>query len=166
MSRSPVDDFLSELSTQRRSSSHTLDAYRADLDKLSTLAGSTSLSLLTAHDIRRYVATLHARGLAPASIARTLSAWRSLYRYLSERGIVPGNPVAGQSVPGVCRKRCQPIRRLLSQALRQIRRGWRAATTQLSSCCIRADCGWRNWYRSTIATSTQRQLQPRRAGSI
>ena len=104
MSRSPVDDFLSELSTQRRSSSHTLDAYRADLDKLSTLAGSTSLSLLTAHDIRRYVATLHARGLAPASIARTLSAWRSLYRYLSERGIVPGNPVAGVRGPKRARR--------------------------------------------------------------
>jgi integrase/recombinase XerC len=110
MSRSHVDDFLSELSTQRRSSTHTLEAYRADLDKLSALAGDASLSLLTAHDIRRYVARLHARGLAPASIARTLSAWRSLYSYLSERGVVSGNPVVGVRGP----KRAKRLPKALS----------------------------------------------------
>ena len=99
MPRSAEDEFLAELSTQRRSSAHTLDAYRADLQKLSELAGTASLAALTPHDIRRYVGKLHAQGLAPASIARTLSAWRSLYRYLLERGKVPGNPVVGVRGP-------------------------------------------------------------------
>jgi integrase/recombinase XerC len=99
MARSPVDDYLSELSSQRRASPHTLQAYRADLDKLVAAAGGQSLSALTAHDIRRYIAKLHARGLSPASIARTLSAWRSLYRWLGDRGLTLVNPVVGVRGP-------------------------------------------------------------------
>ena len=99
MARSPVDDFLAELSTQRRASRHTLSAYSADIGRLIALAGGQSLDALSAHDVRRFVAKLHAQGLAPASIARTLSAWRSLYKYLCERGHAAANPVVGVRGP-------------------------------------------------------------------
>jgi len=39
MARSPVDDFLAELSTQRRMSPHTAKAYARDLRRLLDLAG-------------------------------------------------------------------------------------------------------------------------------
>jgi len=94
-----VDAFLLELSTQRRASRHTLAAYRLDLARLIEFAGAHSLSELSAHDIRRYVAKLHAGGLSPASIARTLSAWRSMYRWLCERGDAFVNPVVGVRGP-------------------------------------------------------------------
>ncbi len=94
-----VDAFLLELSTQRRASRHTLAAYRSDLASLTEFAGKQLLAALSAHDIRQYVAKLHARGLAPASIARTLSAWRSMYRWLCERGEAPANPVVGVRGP-------------------------------------------------------------------
>lgn len=99
MPSAQVDGFLNELSTQRRASPHTLAAYGADLDKLVQLAGIQPLAALTAHDIRRYVTKLHAAGLAPASIARTLSAWRSLYRWLCEREAAAVNPVVGVRGP-------------------------------------------------------------------
>ena len=99
MPSAQVDGFLSELATLRRGSRHTLAAYQADLGKLVELAGKQSFATLDAHDIRRFVTKLHAAGLAPASIARTLSAWRSLYRWLCERGEAALNPVVGVRGP-------------------------------------------------------------------
>jgi integrase/recombinase XerC len=86
MSSAFIDAFLLELSTQRRASPHTLAAYRSDLASLAKFAGKRSLAGLNAYDIRHYVTKLHASGLSPASIARTLSAWRSMFRWLCERG--------------------------------------------------------------------------------
>ncbi len=99
MSGALIDAFLLELSVQRRASPHTLAAYRADLDRLLQLSGKQPFGALSAHDIRCNVAKLHAGGLAPASIARTLSAWRSMYRWLCERGDAAGNPVVGVRGP-------------------------------------------------------------------
>jgi len=94
-----VNDFLQQLSTQRRASRHTIAAYQADLEKLIALAGGQPLPAMTAHDVRRYMASLHSAGLSPASIARTLSAWRSMFRWLCERGLAPLNPVVGVRGP-------------------------------------------------------------------
>ena len=99
MSSALIDAFLLELSTQRRASRHTLAAYRSDLASLTKFAGKRSLATLSAHDIRHYVTRLHASGLSPASIARTLSAWRSMYRWLCERGDAVDNPVVGVRGP-------------------------------------------------------------------
>jgi integrase/recombinase XerC len=96
---SPVDDFLAELATQRRVSPHTATAYARDLARLQALAGERPLPALTPHDIRRFVARLHAGGLAPASIARTLSAWRTFFQWSSDRGHAQSNPVVGVRGP-------------------------------------------------------------------
>ena len=95
MSSALVDAFLLELSTQRRASRHTIAAYRSDLQSLIEFSDKRPLNALGAHDIRRYVTKLHAGGLSPASIARTLSAWRSMFRWLCERGDMSANPVVG-----------------------------------------------------------------------
>jgi len=99
MASASIDAFLIELSTQRRASRHTLAAYRSDLARLVALAAGQPLSDLSAHDIRHYVGKLHASGLSPASIARTLSAWRSMYGWLCERGDAFVNPVVGVRGP-------------------------------------------------------------------
>jgi integrase/recombinase XerC len=101
---SAVDEFLAEISTQRRVSPHTATAYARDLTRLAELAGAGALVDLTAHDIRRFVGRLHSGGLAPASIARTLSAWRSFYQWLSDRGDVTANPVVGVRGPKRARR--------------------------------------------------------------
>ncbi len=91
--------FLRELATQRRASALTVRAYRHDLFELATLAGDTKLTTLVQADIRRYLARLHARGLAPSSLARVLSAWRSFYRWLGLQDKVSLNPVVGVRAP-------------------------------------------------------------------
>ena len=94
-----VESFLAELEIQRRASPHTLDAYRRDLARLTALAAGTDLAALKAVQLRRGLMQLHAQELAPRSIARTLSAWRSYYAWLARRGAIALNPADGLRAP-------------------------------------------------------------------
>ncbi|MBM3564319.1 MAG: tyrosine recombinase XerC, partial [Alphaproteobacteria bacterium] len=76
--------WLDELAHQRRASPLTLESYRHDLGALLGLAGAASLDTLKHHDIRRFVAQLHARGLSGRSLARVLSAWRGFFNWLAK----------------------------------------------------------------------------------
>ena len=64
---------------------HTRSAYVRDVTRLAELCGGTALKDLTAPELRRKLATLHAGGLSGRSLARTLSSWRAFYGYLLER---------------------------------------------------------------------------------
>jgi integrase/recombinase XerC len=94
-----VAGFLTELAIQRRASPHTLDAYRRDLARLTGLAAGAELSALKTPQLRRGLMQLHAQELAPRSIARTLSAWRSYYAWLARRGAIALNPAEGLRAP-------------------------------------------------------------------
>lgn len=94
-----IDAWLAELAGQRRQSAHTIAAYRRDLALLAELAGETPFTSLQVHHVRRFVARLHARGLAGRSLARVLSAWRGFYRWLGLRGEAGHNPVEGVRPP-------------------------------------------------------------------
>jgi integrase/recombinase XerC len=74
--------YLDFLATQRRVAPLTLENYRRDLERLHRLAGGRAPAELTIHDLRGFVARLHAQGLEGRSIARALSAWRGLFRWL------------------------------------------------------------------------------------
>jgi len=94
-----VGRFLTELEIQRRASPHTLDAYRRDLARLTALAAGAELAALKTPQLRRGLMQLHAQQLAPRSIARTLSAWRSYYAWLAKRGVIALNPADGLRPP-------------------------------------------------------------------
>lgn len=92
-------EFLSELGTVRRLSPLSVAAYRRDLRRLSELVEGRPLADLTSADVRRAAGRLHARGLAPSSIARMLSAWRAFFRYLATREARASNPALGVRGP-------------------------------------------------------------------
>lgn len=100
---SPLPDefeaWLNWLATQRRASPLTLKAYRAGLESLLRLADGRPVAELETQDIRRFVARLHGEGLQGRSIARHLSAWRGLYRWLIRQRGLRANPALGVRPP-------------------------------------------------------------------
>ena len=91
--------FLSQLRQERRLSRHTADAYARDVRALLDLAGTTPLAELQIHQIRRFVAQLHGRGLGGKSLARLLSAWRGFFNYLARDHGFSRNPCTGVRAP-------------------------------------------------------------------
>lgn len=104
------EDFLAYLAVQRRAAALTLGAYRRDLARLSALTDGASPAALGVEDFRRLVGRLHSQGLSARSIARTLSAWRSFYRWLVRHRGLAVNPVTSVRAP----KRPRTLPRVLS----------------------------------------------------
>lgn len=96
-----IDRFVWTLQFERNASRHTAHAYRRDLVRLAEdLAarrqGDTpSPSEVTESDLVAHLADLHERGLHPRSIARAISAIRTFFADLVQRGVMERNP-AGQ----------------------------------------------------------------------
>jgi integrase/recombinase XerC len=98
-----VDRFLATLRT-RNASAHTVKAYSGDLDNFSIYMGSRGWSSIDHLTIRSFLAHLYEKGLGKASVARSLSAVRSLYRWLAQEGVVEQNPAALVSTPKLPKK--------------------------------------------------------------
>jgi tyrosine recombinase XerC len=100
--------FLAELEHARGASPATVRAYAEDLQQCAAFLRQHSLAgawteVKPAH-VRRFLAHLHAQGYARTSIARKLSALRSLYRHLRARGLAPSDPTTGITAPRQRRK--------------------------------------------------------------
>jgi len=90
-----IDRFLHHLQTERRLAANTCKHYRRDLAELHdwcAAAGSHDWRDLDTHQVRRYAARCHRRGLSGRSIQRRLSALRSFYNYLLREQQVAQNP--------------------------------------------------------------------------
>lgn len=95
----PFAAYLAHLRDERRLAALTLSAYQRDLNMLGDLSGAHALMDLTNTDIRHFIMRLHSQGLAPRSLARTLSAWRGFFRYANRIKTITGNPCAGVRLP-------------------------------------------------------------------
>ena len=93
------DDYLQHLTFERGLSALTLKNYARDIQLLGSLADNTTLDLIQNTQIRRFIATLHSRGLSSKTIARALSAWRGFYDYLIHHKGFTQNPVMGIRAP-------------------------------------------------------------------
>lgn len=102
-----IDAFLRELEIERRLSRHTVAAYRRDLAALREHCereGITDLTALDTHEVRRFAAACHRRGLGARSIARRLSAVRGLLGYLVRQGLVDANVAVHVEAPKPARR--------------------------------------------------------------
>lgn len=104
-SPSEVEEFLVHLEKERDVSPHTLLAYRRDLDVfagfLATHHGATPWTWGSVDRLamRGFLAHLTRRGLSRRSIARTLSAVRSFYRWMHRNEMVEVNPARAVGAP-------------------------------------------------------------------
>ena len=94
-----VTDYLSHLIRERRLSPHTAEGYGHDVRVLLELTRETPLQDLQVHQIRRFIARLHGRGLGGKSLARMLSAWRGFFSYLARDHGFTRNPCTGVRPP-------------------------------------------------------------------
>jgi integrase/recombinase XerC len=86
-------------------SAHTRSAYLRDARMLAGLAGAADMASLGPRELRRFLATLHGRGLSGRTLARTLSSWRAFYRLLQDRdATVAANPCEGLKAPKAGKK--------------------------------------------------------------
>lgn len=89
-------DFLTMLRVERNVSTHTMDAYKRDMNQYLAYLGDLdikNLSDVKSTHIRDYIRILSDGGMAPASISRIISSIRTYYRFLSSENILDENPV-------------------------------------------------------------------------
>ncbi len=100
----PATQFLSWLTAQRNLAENTCLAYRNDIEQFELFLQKNNTSLakpeqITRDDVRDFVAVLHLDNQAKSSIARKLSALRTLFRYFQRQGQVQASPVQGVHNP-------------------------------------------------------------------
>jgi integrase/recombinase XerC len=98
-----TDKFLGSL-RQRNASPHTLKAYGSDLGVFAAYVGSRNLGEIDHLRIRGFLSHLYERGLSKTSVARSLAAVRSLFRWLAREGIVEQNPAKLVATPKLPKK--------------------------------------------------------------
>lgn len=114
-----IDGFLDYVAREQRLAENTVEAYRSDLSEflgflrghMEQEPGMRTFSELQARDIRAFLAARRRDGLADASIARLLSAIKSLYRWLDRVHGVENPEIAFLSGP----KRGQRLPRPVSE---------------------------------------------------
>jgi integrase/recombinase XerC len=102
---SEVPEYLDHLAKERDVSPNTVRAYRRDLDDFSAFLGRYygerpwSWQGVDRLAMRAFLGDLSKRGLSKRSMARTLSAVRSFYRYMHRNEIVDANPARAVGAP-------------------------------------------------------------------
>jgi integrase/recombinase XerC len=98
-----VHQFLRSL-RERNVSPHTIKAYNQDLRTFAGYVGSRGWKSIDHITIRGFLSHLYETGLSKTSVARSLAAVRSLYRWLAQEGVVGQNPAALVSTPKLAKK--------------------------------------------------------------
>jgi len=98
-----VADFLRHL-REKNASPHTVKAYSGDLANFASYAGSRRWKEIDHITIRGFLSQLYDKGLGKTSVARSLAAVRSLYRWLAREGVVEQNPAKLVATPKLSKK--------------------------------------------------------------
>jgi len=96
-----VKEFLTYLQVEKGLARLSLESYRRDLCRLQTWSEKCGkqISELTRADLRKWIASLSREGLAPASIARAVSATRGFFKFLMLDGHIKTHPAEDLDTP-------------------------------------------------------------------
>jgi integrase/recombinase XerC len=94
-----AEKFLRYLEIEKNASRHTVLNYKADLARFALFLKDEDIESVDYLFIRRFLSELRKYNLSRASIARTLSALRSFFKFLVRENLIASNPVSGVSTP-------------------------------------------------------------------
>jgi integrase/recombinase XerC len=99
-----AEQFLAMLAHERAASPHTLRAYRREIGNFAAYlveqrGTNVEMQSIDHLQIRGYLGELYERGLAKASVARSLAAVRSWFQWMARAGHVNSNPAALVATP-------------------------------------------------------------------
>ena len=99
-----AEEFLAMLAHERAASPHTLRAYQREVGNFAAYLVAQRGPAVKMQDIdhlqiRGYLGELYERGLAKASVARSLAAVRSWFQWMARAGHVSSNPAALVATP-------------------------------------------------------------------
>ena len=97
--------FISILKEHKNFSQNTLKGYAVDLNKFSDFLSAKKITIKQVNTIilREYIAEIYG-SLSRASIARSISALRSFFKFLQKRGLLEVNPATEISMPKLEKK--------------------------------------------------------------
>jgi integrase/recombinase XerC len=101
MNQQLAEEFLAMLAHERAGSPHTLRAYQREIRNFAGYLTEQGMDVRSVDhlQIRSYIGELHDRGLAKASVARSLAAIRSWFQWMARQGRVTSNPAALVATP-------------------------------------------------------------------
>jgi integrase/recombinase XerD len=101
-----AEEYLSWLAVEKGRSSNTLSAYRRDIAVWEEWARSAGIDPIEAgtESIERHLAELRSQGRNPASMARSTTALRGLFRFLVGEGTIEGDPTVDLRSPRLPRR--------------------------------------------------------------
>lgn len=104
-----LQQFFNYLQSERRYSTHTVEAYRRDIKHLIKYCvlddeQTPSWDDISQATIRQCVAKLHRQGLSGRSLQRWLSSVRSLFNYLCRFKRASQNPAVGVPAPKIAKR--------------------------------------------------------------
>jgi integrase/recombinase XerC len=102
------ESFISYLQFEKRSSSHTVTAYKNDLDQFlqycAEVVGEFNVYTIDSKIVRGWVVRLMESGLNPATVTRKITALKSFFRYLQKQKIIAENPAVSIPLPKLRKK--------------------------------------------------------------
>lgn len=100
------EEYLAYLSGEKNASTHTITAYKKDIEDYFAFLAKRGISDIKADHllVRRYMMELQKNGISKNSMARKMSSLRSYYRFLIRENVIEDNPLTLVSTPKETKK--------------------------------------------------------------
>ena len=102
------ESFISYLKYEKRTSSHTVLAYKKDLDQFVQycieMVGEFNVNGVDSKFVRSWIVSLMEQQLSPRSVNRKVSTVKAFFRYLMKENIADANPAVNLPLPKIRKK--------------------------------------------------------------
>src|SRR6056297_3433450 len=102
------ESFINYLKYEKRTSSHTVLAYKKDLDQFVQycieMVGEFNVNGVDSKFVRSWIVSLMEQQLSPRSVNRKVSTVKAFFRYLMKENIADANPAVNLPLPKIRKK--------------------------------------------------------------